>query len=67
MPSQQQLAWYNTMLKSNSLQISKIQLVKVRQQLDKGKQLEQLEMPAEIMLVVPLAQAVEILGLAVKT
>jgi len=55
------------MLKSNSLQISKIQLVKVRQQLDKGKQLEQLEMPAEIMLVVPLAQAVEILGLAVKT
>jgi hypothetical protein len=67
LPSQQQRAWYNTMLKSNSLQISKIQLVKVRQQLDKGKQLEQLEMPAEIMLVVPLAQAVEILGLAVKT
>jgi hypothetical protein len=55
------------MLKSNSLQISKIQLVKVRQQLDKAKQLERLEMPAEIMLVVPLAQAVEILGLAVKT
>jgi hypothetical protein len=55
------------MLKSNSLQISKIQLVKVRQQLDKAKQLEHLEMPAEIMLVVPLAQAVEILGLAVKT
>ena len=67
MPSQQQRAWYNTMLKSNSLQISKIQLVKVRQQLDKAKQLERLEMPAEIMLVVPLAQAVEMLGLAVKT